>query len=65
MHSMVWPGFQSETGVIFLNQAIDTFLDIQRWQIKHIQTSIKQADATKFIGHEEIKRRATSWRHRS
>jgi len=47
-----------------LNEAIATYLDTQQWQLEHIQKSIKQADAGRFIEHQEIKKMAGAWRRR-
>jgi predicted transcriptional regulator len=47
-----------------LNEAIATYLDTQQWQLEHIQESIKQADAGRFIEHREIKKMAGAWRRR-
>jgi predicted transcriptional regulator len=37
-----------------LNQAIDAYLDVQRWQIKHIREGIRQADADEFASDAEV-----------
>lgn len=47
-----------------LNEAIAAYLDVQQWQMKHIQASIKQADAGQFISHEDAKKMAAKWRRR-
>ena len=45
-----------------LNEAVEAYLDVQRWQIEHIQGSIKQADAGELISHEEVRKMAAKWR---
>ena len=47
-----------------LNEAVDAYLDIQQWQFQHIQTSIRQADAGRFIQHKGVRKMAAKWRHR-
>ena len=45
-----------------LNEAVSAYLDIQEWQVEHIKSSIRQADAGKLIDHEEVKSMARKWR---
>jgi predicted transcriptional regulator len=45
-----------------LNEAVSTYLDIQQWQMEHINSAIRQADAGKLIDHEEVKSMARKWR---
>ena len=47
-----------------LNEAVAAYLDVQQWQLEHIRASVKQADAGKFISHEEVKKMAAKWRRR-
>lgn len=47
-----------------LNEAVSAYLDIQEWQVEHIKSSIRQADAGKLIDHEEVKNMARKW-HRN
>ena len=38
-----------------LNQAVDAYLDVYRWQTAHIERAIKEADAGgPFIAHEDV-----------
>ncbi len=37
-----------------LNEAISAYLELYRWQIKHIQEGLKQADEGKFATEEEV-----------
>ena len=45
-----------------LNEAVSAYLDVQQWQLEHINASIKQADKDRLIDHGEIKKRAARWR---
>ena len=54
----VWDRDRSD----LLNEAVVAYLDVQRWQIEHIQASIKQADEGKFVSHEQVKKMAVKWR---
>jgi predicted transcriptional regulator len=44
-----------------LNEAVDAYLDAQRWQIAHIEESIRQADSGMGKPHEEV---VAKWRRR-
>jgi predicted transcriptional regulator len=39
-----------------LNEAVAAYLDVQQWQLEHIQASIKQADTGRLIDHQAIKK---------
>ena len=39
-----------------LNEAVESYLDLQQWQLEHIKASIRQADAGLLIDHREIKK---------
>ena len=47
-----------------LNEAIVAYLDVQQWQIEHIKAAVRQADAGKFLDHEQVKKMAAKWRRR-
>jgi predicted transcriptional regulator len=47
-----------------LNEAVAAYLDVQQWQLEHIQASIKQANAGRLINHHEIKKLASGWRRK-
>jgi predicted transcriptional regulator len=44
-----------------LNEAITAYLDVQQWQIQHIEKAIKQADSGKFVEHRQVRKAANSW----
>ena len=44
-----------------LNEAVDAYLEVQRWQIAHIEESIRQADSGLGRPHQEV---AAKWRLR-
>jgi len=37
-----------------LNEAIDAYLEVHRWQIEHIKEGIRQADAGEFASDAEV-----------
>ena len=38
-----------------LNQAVDAYLDVYRWQVEHIEQAVKEADAGgPFVAHEDV-----------
>ncbi len=40
-----------------INEALSAYIDVYRWQVEHIQTAIKEADAGRFVPDNEVKRR--------
>jgi predicted transcriptional regulator len=44
-----------------LNEAIDAYLDVQRWQLAHIKEGIRQADRGMGKPHEEV---VAKWQRR-
>jgi len=45
-----------------LNEAIRSYLDIQRWHLEHIRAGIHAADAGDLVDHTEVKKSAKTWR---
>ncbi|MBZ5525234.1 MAG: ribbon-helix-helix protein, CopG family [Acidobacteriia bacterium] len=45
-----------------LNEAVAAYLDIQQWKVQHIEAAILQADAGRFIRHQEVRKMAAKWR---
>ena len=39
-----------------VTQAIDAFLDVQRWQIEYIEAALRDADAGRFASAAEVGR---------
>ena len=52
---------QARDRTFLLNEAVDAYLDVQRWQLAHIKESIRQADSGMGIPHEEL---LAKWRRR-
>ena len=44
-----------------LKEAVDAYLDVQRWQLAHIKEGIRQADGGMGKPHEEV---VAKWRRR-
>lgn len=44
-----------------IEQALDSYLEIQTWQIAEIEKSIIEMDAGQGIPHEEIKKELLDW----
>jgi predicted transcriptional regulator len=38
-----------------INEAVDAYLETQRWQIAHIKQGIKEADGGKFVSERQMK----------
>jgi predicted transcriptional regulator len=52
---------QTRDRTFLLNEAVDAYLEVQRWQIEHIQKGLRQADAGMGADHEEVR---AKWRRR-
>jgi len=44
-----------------LNEAISAYLEVNQWQIEHIQEGLRQADAGKFATEIEVKAGFEKW----
>lgn len=44
-----------------INEAIETYLDIHKWQIEHIKKAIKQADNNEFASEKELQEVLKKW----
>ena len=44
-----------------IEQALDSYLDVQAWQVAQIETAIAEMDAGKGIPHEEVKKDLLTW----
>jgi predicted transcriptional regulator len=40
-----------------INEALSAYIDVYRWQVKHIQAGIREADVGRFVPEAEVKRR--------
>ncbi len=38
-----------------INEAIEAYLDVHRWQMEHIREGVRQADAGEFATESEMK----------
>jgi predicted transcriptional regulator len=47
-----------------LNQAVDNYLDLQRYHIELIEKGIRQADAGELVDHSEVEKMVTKLRRR-
>jgi predicted transcriptional regulator len=45
-----------------LNEAIELYLELHRWQITHILEGIRQADAEEFATDDEVEAAFARWR---
>jgi predicted transcriptional regulator len=52
---------QARDRTFLLNEAVDAYLEVQRWQLAHIEESIRQADSGMGKPHEEV---VAKWRRR-
>jgi predicted transcriptional regulator len=47
-----------------LNEAVDAYLDTQRWHLEQIEAGIAEADAGALVSHDKVKAMASKWRRR-
>lgn len=40
-----------------INEALSAYIDVYRWQVKHIQAAIREADAGRFVPDAEARQR--------
>ena len=52
---------QTRDRTFLLSQAVDAYLEVQRWQIEHIKEGLRQADAGMGADHMEVR---AKWRRR-
>ncbi len=45
-----------------INEAIETYLEINKWQLEHIKESLVQADQRKFATSGEVDKVLKKWR---
>ena len=45
-----------------INEAIESYLEVHKWQIKHIKKSVAQADQENFISELDVKKAFKKWR---
>ncbi|HEX4768671.1 MAG TPA: ribbon-helix-helix protein, CopG family [Lichenihabitans sp.] len=38
-----------------IDEAIDTYLDLHRWQVAHVGEGLRQADAGEFVSDDDVK----------
>jgi len=44
-----------------MEQALDSYLEVQAWQIAQIEKSMAEMDSGKGIPHEKIKKELSNW----
>ena len=52
---------QTRDRTFLLNEAVEAYLEVQRWQIEHIQEGVRQADAGMGEDHGKVR---AKWRRR-
>ncbi len=44
-----------------INESIETYLDIHKWQIGHIKKAVKQVDHGEFASDKELAKALKKW----
>jgi predicted transcriptional regulator len=52
---------QARDRTFLLNEAVDAYLDVHRWQVAHIEQGIRQANSGMGKPHEQV---VAKWRRR-
>ncbi len=47
---------QKRNRSFLINEALDNYLDVQQWQIKHIKQGLAAADRGDFVSQEDMKK---------
>lgn len=47
-----------------LNEAVQAYLELQRWQLDEIRAGLADADAGRVVDHKKIRALAAKWRPR-
>lgn len=45
-----------------INEAVDAYLAVHRWQIAHIEEGLRQAEAGEFASDEDVNAAYARWR---
>ena len=45
-----------------VEEALDAYLELHAWQVKHIQEGMRQADADEFASEAEVREAFARWR---
>jgi predicted transcriptional regulator len=45
-----------------LNEAVEAYLETQRWHLEQIEAGIADADAGRLVDHRAVKAMASRWR---
>lgn len=52
---------QARDRTYLISEAVEAYLDVQRWQLEHIREGIRQADLGKGSRHKDV---VAKWRRR-
>jgi predicted transcriptional regulator len=47
-----------------LNEAVQSYLEVQQWHLEQIEAGLADADAGRIIDHRKVKEMASKWRQR-
>ena len=55
---------QQRNRSFLINEALDHYLEVQRWQIEHIKKGLAELDRGEYVTHEQIKKDIAKMRDR-
>jgi predicted transcriptional regulator len=47
---------------LVIHEALDAYLELHTWQVKHIEQGVRQADAGEFASEAEVREAFARWR---
>jgi predicted transcriptional regulator len=47
-----------------LSEAVEAYLDLQKWQLEEIRAGLADADAGRVLDHHKIRAMTSKWRRR-
>jgi len=55
---------QQRNRSFLINEALDNYLEVQRWQFEHIKQGLAELDRGEFVRHDEVKKQIANMRNR-
>ena len=59
--SILWRAMERDR-TFLLSEAVEAYLETQRWHLEQIEAGIADADAGRLVDHRAVKAMASRWR---
>jgi len=53
---------QKRDRTFVINEAIENYLEVNKWQVEHIKAALKQAELGEFASEQDVERVLSKWR---